>query len=278
MQPTTYATIIDAACTIAWLLVMLPALLFLRRSWAVRRNNLFELMTDGVLQIYYQRFYPAKKVDPALRVKTFRRDFGRKYGRRWYAPPLILLAFVSFFGLLGVARTVQVWQGVPAPGGALMMPDIAVAGFLGGMMWVISDQLARFRRRDFTSYDVYNDVFRLLIAVPLGISIAALGNAALRVPLAFALGVFPTNSLFTIARRLGSKQLGMADDSAAGGSELEKLESVGKETAEAFRDEGIASIAALAWADPIDLTIRTNLDFGFVVDCISQALLMDLRS
>ncbi len=29
----------------------------------------------------------------------------------------------------------------------------------------------------------------------------------------------------------------------------------------------------LAWADPVDLTIRTNYEFSYVVDCISQALL-----
>jgi len=140
---------------------------------------------------------------------------------------------------------------------------------------VVSDQLTRFRDRDFTSFDVYNGVFRLLIAVPLGYSLASFGNPSLKISIAFILGAFPTSTLFTIARRLGAKQFGLGDDAVKNStdSELEKLQSVGKETAERLCDEGISSIGALAWTDPIDLTIRTNLEFSFVVDCISQALL-----
>lgn len=55
--------------------------------------------------------------------------------------------------------------------------------------------------------------------------------------------------------------------------ELEKLQSVGRSNAERYLDEGITTIAELAWADPIDLTIKTNRQFNFVVDSISQALL-----
>ena len=270
-----YAVSIYVACCIGWLMVMLPAILFLWRAWAVRRDNLFDLMTDGVLHLYYRRFYPSRRIPASERQTTFRRDFGRKYGRRWYFVPLTLLGALSAWGLWGTAETIKVWTGVAKTGNAYTIPDVALGAFLGGMTWVISDQLTRFRNRDFTSHDVYNDVFRLLIAVPLGSSLASFGNPTLKVSIAFLLGAFPTTTLFTIARRLGAKQFGLGDDAVknSGNSELEKLESVGKETAERLCDEGISSIAALAWTDPIDLTIRTNLEFSFVVDCISQALL-----
>ena len=42
---------------------------------------------------------------------------------------------------------------------------------------------------------------------------------------------------------------------------------------ERYKDEGITTICGLAYADPIDLTIRTNFDFNYVVDCVSQALM-----
>ena len=87
------------------------------------------------------------------------------------------------------------------------------------------------------------------------------------------LGAFPTGTLFTIARRLASTQLGVADDPQGQGLELEQLQSISKTNAERFYDEGIATIVQLAYTDPIDLTIRTNFDFTYVVDCFSQALL-----
>ena len=40
----------------------------------------------------------------------------------------------------------------------------------------------------------------------------------------------------------------------------------------------MSNIVALAWMDPIDLTIRTNFEFSFVVDCISQGAFLDLCS
>jgi hypothetical protein len=55
-------------------------------------------------------------------------------------------------------------------------------------------------------------------------------------------------------------------------AQLEKLQSVGKTSAERFNDEGVTTITGLAYSDPIDLTIRTNFDFNYVVDCVSQAL------
>jgi hypothetical protein len=43
--------------------------------------------------------------------------------------------------------------------------------------------------------------------------------------------------------------------------------------AERFYDEGITTIAELAWTDPVDLAVRTNFDFNYVIDCMGQALL-----
>lgn len=273
MSLTNYAWLIDAACIVAWLMVIAPAIIFLRGAWASRRDSLFDLMTDGTLALYYNRFYPSRKIDPKDRVRIFRSHFKKAYGRRRYVFPLLLLAFLSGWGLWGAAGTIKVWANVASPG-AYAIDEIAVGALLGGLTWVISDNLGRFRSRDFTSHDVYNGVFRLLIAVPLGYSFGSFLDVKFKVAVAFLLGVFPTSTLFTIARRLGAKQLGLAADAVdeAGNSELEKLQSVAKVTAERFRDEGVPSIVALAWTDPIDLTIRTNFEFSFVVDCISQAL------
>jgi hypothetical protein len=270
-----YATLIDVACLIAWLMTMLPAVLFMVREWVARRNDIFAIMTDGVLAAYYRRFYPSRNIPVAEQKATFQRDFGRAYGRRWYITPLTLLGLLSGWGLWGTSGTMKVWVKVCDPSRTYTIDAIALGAFLGGLTWVVTDHFERFRNRDFTSYDVFTGVLRLLISVPLGYSLASFGTEKLQIPIAFLLGAFPTSTIFTIARRLGSKQFGLADDAMhpSQQSELEKLQSVGTLTAERFRDEGISSIVALAWANPIDLTIRTNLPFSYVMDCVSQALL-----
>jgi hypothetical protein len=133
---------------------------------------------------------------------------------------------------------------------------------------VLSDQLGRFASRDFTSSLVSNGVFRLLIAVPFGYSIQTFANPAFGIPLAFLIGAFPTNSLFTIARRLVGQKLNLGEEAADGKLQLESLQDITRTNAERFLDEGVSTIAELAWIDPIDLSIRANRDFNYVVDCI----------
>jgi hypothetical protein len=93
------------------------------------------------------------------------------------------------------------------------------------------------------------------------------------IPVAFFVGAFPTQTLFRIARRVVVQKLALGDQQSETALELEQLQSVSKSVAETFQDEGIDTISGLAWADPVDLTIRTNLDFNYVLDCMSQALL-----
>jgi hypothetical protein len=65
-------------------MVIAPAVTFLSGAWTSNRDSLFDLMTDGTLQLYYNRSYPSRKIDPKDRVRIFRRDFGKAYGRRRY--------------------------------------------------------------------------------------------------------------------------------------------------------------------------------------------------
>lgn len=71
---------------------------------------------------------------------------------------------------------------------------------------------------------------------------------------------------------MASRRLGLSEAGDEGKSELEKLQGITPGLAERFQDEGASTILQLAYADPIDLTIRANLSFNFVIDCVSQAV------
>jgi hypothetical protein len=154
------------------------------------------------------------------------------------------------------------------------MNGLAAAALTGGFMWVISDEVDRLRRHDFTTSDVYYYVFRLLLSIPFAWAITRLQvTLQVGIPTAILLGAFPTSSLLTIARRVGSQRLQLGDDPATGLLELEKLQSIGKTNAERFKEADISNIGQLTRADPVDLAIRTNFDFDYISDCVNEALL-----
>jgi hypothetical protein len=271
MTGSEYAIVIDILCGIAGAMVLVPILFYLFRPWTTRRDKLFSNLDAPSLMLYYRQFYPGMKPSLESVKSDFKNYFNQHYGRRYYCPPIVILAALTGIGAAAASRTLQVWQKVaPHP---YMLPWIVVSALAGGFTWVINDLIDRLRRRDFTVSDVYNSIFRILIAAPFGWAFAQVVKTDVGVPLAFLLGAFPTSTLFLIARRLAATKLGMSEDSDSGALELEKLQSITKTNAERFYDEGVSTIVQLAYADPVDLTIRTNFDFNYVIDCISQALL-----
>jgi hypothetical protein len=279
----TNLDVVEWACLIAWLILLLPVLAFLLTTWRSRRDDLFARLDRTSLQRYYKQFFPSRakrkrrheasgtEVRNGDIESLFKRDFGRLYGKRHYLLPFGLVALVSGIGMFLTAKSLQSLVGMSPP--FKPFPAIALSAFLGAYAWVLYDQITRFRKSDFTPHDVYSYVYRFLIAIPLGISLSAILKDNAGISVAFLLGAFPTTTLMSIARRVASQKLGLGEDKKEGLLELEKLQSIGRLNAERYLDEGITTIAELAWADPIDLTIKTNRQFNFVVDSISQALL-----
>jgi hypothetical protein len=271
----SYDSLIDGVCLLGWFLVLWPAFFYLiaKAGWEERRQRIFTYFGETALKRYFTLYFPSVNItgeSGAQLAERFKRHYGCYYGRRHMAIPLLLLAVVAGLGMWGTAETLKTWQ---TQHGIFAWPPIILSAFLGAFTWVTSDQLSRLRRRDLSNGDIYNGVFRFLIAAPFGVAFAAVAKDAFGIPLAFLIGVFPTTTLFTIGRRLASQRLGLGEDPTAGQSELETLQNVGKTNAERFYDEGVTTIAELAWTDPVDLAVRTNFDFNYVVDCMSQALL-----
>lgn len=290
--------LIDFFCALAVLLVLYPIGRFLLKQWSFRKEKLLGALAGDAIVYYYKQFRagasvlqhhpPVESEEPTeagvfpkvvsdAYMASFRKDFSRWYGRRYYIGPVLMLAVLSAVSGWWADEMLKAWAS-SGTGPGTDLRALTASALAGAFVWVVSDELDRLRRRDFTTSDVYYYVFRILLAIPFAWALSAssvdgklLGVPAV-IPLAFFLGAFPTQTLFTIARRFGSQTLKLGDDQATGTLELEKLQAIGKTNAERFKDEGFATIAALAYADPIDLTIRTNFDFSYVVDSVSQAL------
>ena len=210
--------------------------------------------------------------------QQFKREFNRWYGRRDYIAPVIMLGILTICSAWWASNVLHNWAFGAVQGRERLL---VVSSLAGAFVWVVADELDRLRGRDFTSSDVYYYVFRILLAIPFAWALSKItlagGNGsfgqAAATPIAFFLGAFPTSTLFKIARRFVSQTLKLGDDQDTGSLELEKLQSIVESNAERFQDEDVNTITGLAYADPIDLTIRTNYDFNYVIDCVSQALM-----
>jgi hypothetical protein len=270
MKPNQYAVLIDLACIGAFLLVCAPTVRYLFTEWKIRRDKLFSYLNTQALEVYYGQF-PYRVGNEADISKAFKRQFDYLYGRRHFALPVGFLTALCAVTAWAVAQSVKSWFLVAPASYAL--PKIAVSALLGAFAWSITDEFGRIRRRDVAPVDIYGWNFRFLVSIPFGFAFAAVLKDDFGVPLAFLLGAFPTQTLFIFARRIASQRLGMGDQQGDSILELMQLQSIDRSNAERFQDEGISTISTLAWADPIDLTIRTNFDFNYVLDCMSQALL-----
>ena len=271
-----------AMCVFTFLMVIYPICRYLVSAWKFRREYLIGQLSGDSMRLYYQQFRAGACIgqkpvgDPTLTAadytQAFRTKFNTWYGRRYYIAPVVGLAVLT--AICGWWGCVTLWDWISGLRTMESMHGLVGAALAGSFVWVISDEIDRLRRRDFTSFDVYYYIFRILISIPFGWAFTGHQiTLHLGIPLAFFLGAFPTSTLFMAARRIANQQLNLGDDAVPGKLELECLQSVGKDVAERFRDEGIFTIAQLAYADPLDLTIRTNFDFNYVVDCVSQALL-----
>lgn len=268
-------------CLFTFLMVIYPIGRYLAKPWTFRREYLIGQLSGESMRLYYEQFRAGASIkgkpvgDKTLTdtdyTEAFRDDFNKWYGRRYYVFPVLGLAILT--AICGWWGCVNLWDWTSGLRSVESMRGLAATAIAGAFVWIISDEIDRLRRRDFTSYDVYYYIFRILISVPFGWALTRLQlTLQVGIPVAFFLGAFPTSTLFTAARRLASQQLKLGEDATSGKLELESLQSVGKDAAERFKDEGIFTITQLAYADPLDLTIRTNFDFNYVVDCVSQAL------
>lgn len=253
-------------------LLLLPVVLFIATTWKTKRRDICSFFSDpDVVRLYFQQFFRLDIGDEQRAAAAFESSFSRRFGRRHFALPLVFLLAISAVEIFLTADTVAGWLQLTSRL-QLRLPPIAVAAIAGGYMWVLGDLIGRNNRADISPTTLYWSAFRLVIVVPFAYALAQLLTENAGVPVAFLIGAFPTQTLRRVASRLAVRQIGVGEVGETGVTELEKLQGITTTNAERFSDEGIITIPQLAYADPVDLSIRTNFSFNYVVDCVSQAL------
>ncbi len=261
---------INIACLLAWGFLFILPICYIFFKWQEKYNALEGYFSERSIKLYYKLFKPAVK--PTTRYKDhFKKEYQKSYGKRNFIVPFVFFGLISAIGIYLIDRTLihlVITKKVDIP-----LPPIAISAFLGAYFYIGFDQIQKFRSQYFTLYDVHRWSFRFLIAIPLGYAFSYVVKEPIGIPVAFFLGAFPLKTLMIYSRRFTRKYLKLGDESEIESSELENLQGIDKSEAERLQDEGITNVLQLAYADPLNLAMRSALDFLYIVDIKAQALL-----
>jgi hypothetical protein len=259
---------------VGFALGILPVIHHLAYGLRERRREIINYFQPHSILLYFKQFYSGEwrslvgRPDDEVTAK-FNQMYDSRFGIRTFSLPLGVYSLALFALVLAIAYSLA--RGSPRWAGATLETR-GLFALAGAYLWVILDLISRYRQRDLVPSALYGYTFRFLFSIPLAYALSTLFNDAAAPPIAFALGAFPTDTLMLILRRQAAQRLGLANDTGTQRLELETLQGVNTSLAEKFGEIGIMTMLQLAYEDPIQLTMRTNLSFNLITDIISQAL------
>lgn len=203
--------------------------------------------------------------------------FDLHYSVRSYAAP-ILIGFL-FAVVASVICFTKAGLDLAMPqeirGLILKTPPTALAGIAGGYVWGLYDALARYRTQQLEPQSLHQFWFRLLLAAILApLLLSPVFESYAELAAAFALGAFPAATLVDFVTTQAAKRLNIAAAQVPGEAPtLHKLQGMTREMIELLAEEGVNSVQHLAYADPVELLLDTNLEWIRVLDVMDQACL-----
>jgi hypothetical protein len=284
-------------------IAVIPVIRFLLYQWELRRKEFVYRFDDKSLSIYLSRFHNAGEIDLKVdKLRVFDSLYRRLVGRNLYIVPLILLTItIVIFGGLAIETAIrsgsegyftfyQLWlphEGVAGSkielshppvsdldAAALPFPNIVLdlssfAAISGAYLFVVGVVIQGYRARTLLNSDLLWCSFRMVISIPLGLSLSALANPALAAFVAFGLGAFPIEAINRIIRRLVDKTLNQSEAETA--DSLISLTGVTPDVAAALNGEGISAVQQIASMDPVALAVRSGLPFDYVLNLSAQS-------
>lgn len=255
-----------------------PILAFIRRGWAIKRDDIVSSLNDNAKKLYLQTFLKEEAKNPR---NDFDRMYTHRYGRYRLTVPTVLLVLVLLTGTFCIAETaaVEILQfnhvKISPAGLGFTLPLAAVGALAGSYTWVVYGLISNAAQYNLPPPFVLAATLRIIASVPLGYAIGALAEPNFGVFLAFAVGVFPLGTVQTILQRIATKQLKLdigLDPTLGTDDQVVKLDGIDPPTADRLQDAGITTVPQLAYCDPVQLSMLTNIRFDAVVDMVDQAL------
>lgn len=279
ITPTGGLIVLITLVLLATGVMALPVLRYLYTGWSAKRADIMDALSAESRLRYFEMFDRTKRLSQDAAIPALNRFYLKWYGRGRYMPTVcMLLAVAVVTNYLSISSALALYVDssfhTDVFHGFAWIPvqPLGIAALSGAYMWVVNDFTSRARRLDFAPSDLHWGALRLAIALPLGCFISEIiPGDTWRSFMAFAIGAFPLSGLLSIFRRLVLLRFGMKDNMSTD-NDIIKLQGINAEIAERLANEDITTIAQMAYCDPIRTTMRSNLSFSFITDCMSQAL------
>lgn len=272
-----------SAALVLTVLGFYPVIHFVGHGWKIKHEETFGKFSGDVEKLYMARFCRGVSA-------SFEEICSKRYGRQNFVLPGILFCLAMAAGVLllceaGISQFYLVWgthheplqrfQSGLTP--LLGIPAVPSAAIAGAYMWVVADLITSAYRLTLSPTDVLNAALRLAMAAAIGEALTAIVKEDIAIPIAFAIGVFPLDSVRIVFRRFATKNLDFGTgvsgtEDGPGDLQLLKIDSIDHSIADRLIDADIKTIAQLAYYDPVQLTMKSGLPFDFVTDIQSQAL------
>jgi hypothetical protein len=269
------------------LLAVYPIQMFLRHGWPIKRREIEDSLSDTAKELYLREFLneTIDKTAGQTAKTVFADMYDTRYGRVNFILPLIFFIVATYAATFLLAQSAIGWMSFQTAAGLrpiassglgtplIVIPAVAAAGISGAYLWIVADMIDRARRLALTAADVGKATLRMAMSAAVSTALVAIAAPAVALPIAFAAGAFPLETVSAMFRRFASEKLGLGigiqQDSP---SQVLNLDGVDRPTADRLFDADISTIAKLAYADPVQLAMQTGLRFDYVIDIASQAL------
>jgi hypothetical protein len=244
---------------LTWL-VIYPVLSYLTYSWARKREEILNSLSEKDKEAYLALFQKDSGAGSAERASIrFEQIYDHWYGRRRYVLPILGLLSASFVDNVVLAHGMLSLKKVDD------VLSVLAAASAGGYAYVTYDLILRQQRRDLSAPDVLRGALRLAIAIPVGVVFSSLAKDTAMF-LAFAIGVFPLDTIALILRRLVNKKLQLEVGVDSGVDQVASLTGIDQPTADRIQQADITTITQLAWCDPFSYPcVRTSPSPMFLI-------------
>jgi hypothetical protein len=147
----------------------------------------------------------------------------------------------------------------------------ALAAIAGAYLFMVAQLIQECRSRTLVYSDLFGASLRLLVAVPLGLSVSVLASESIGPFISFGLGAFPIAQLGVLIRRQTATAL-KAGDVRADDDQTVAMLGVTQSVSDVLAEENITCAQQLADIDPVILAVRTGLSFDYVLFLAAQSL------